>query len=414
MSGISKKETLSISRGKDNSKLKLGVAAAMPSSSFDNRKEQCFEEKRVALRCYKLIGSARNFNLLQRLNEDNNYDNDDSNTDMDIASSIEVATLEDDCEDDKSLQCVIDENEPPHQSLQNDLDVTTYHNRRKLNVTTLHNTVCDSVAKVSNPRKVLFDVNTSAENRSFLSAANNTSTASSVINETEAVGVHDDKEETVNTKFAARELSMMFSSPAPNGSSKQNQSSLKSSNKLLFSVHRNRQCVNESNDSSTTELPDVSFSYYRDADQGTRNDTERSVFKIFEETSSQESSDSSNQKELQLGNDSDSDSSGASSGYGGEDNTASLDDIMDLMKDIKHRDSSPERKQRANNDFQIFCDTSADDDNDTGNVTGFSQGAELSEDIEAIGGDISCILHNRDGDTIRLQEKVSKLDITTD
>ena len=43
--------------------------------------------------------------------------------------------------------------------------------------------------------------------------ANNLSTASSTVNESHAVGIPKE-EETINTKLAMKELSMMFSSPA--------------------------------------------------------------------------------------------------------------------------------------------------------------------------------------------------------
>ncbi len=350
-----------------------------PSTHHSSEGGKCFEEKRADLRYYTLANSAMNFNLLQIRSEKNGGIDENSDMDMDIAT-------EDEYEESESSQVDNDENVPPYRKPNDHLNMTTFQDRKApLNVTTLHGTICDSVAKKSNPRKVLFDVNSSLENRSFISATNNTSTTSSVCyNENEAVGVQGDKEETVNTKFAARELSMMFSSPAQNNnlSGNKNHASLSSkqssTTKLLFSVHRSKHCVDESNESSTAELND-SFNISRNFERISKPNDEhhRSVFKIFEESSSQETSKDESPNPSRSDSSSD-DSSVNSSKCGGGEDTASLADIMDLMKDINNNNN----------------------------------GSVVTDDITAIGGDLSCILHNKDGDTIRLQEKVSQLDIS--
>ena len=202
-------------RTKSNTRqTKSDVVENIPPNKTSSGEYKSFEEKRATSKYFTLVSSETNFNLLQRHEERFAEDIENSCTDMDIASSMDMVAMEED-DDDESSHVTTDENVPPTKGGNNDLNVTTFHDKKApLNVTTLHGTVCDSVAKKSNPRKVLFDVNTSFGNRSVASNVNNTSTASSVINESEAVGIHDDKEETVNTKFAARELSMMFSSPA--------------------------------------------------------------------------------------------------------------------------------------------------------------------------------------------------------
>ena len=123
--------------------------------------EQCFEERRMLARFYILTNESENFNLLVK---------DESRMDED---SIEDVEMEE--EDERSN------------------DVTT---------------------PVIPSRRVLFSLNVSVDSQSN-SFIFNASTASSTINERDAVGVAVAKEEeTINTKLAMKELSMMFSSPA--------------------------------------------------------------------------------------------------------------------------------------------------------------------------------------------------------
>jgi hypothetical protein len=352
-----------------------------------------FEESRAKIKYFTLASSYTNINKLQR-HASIEDSTDDSCMDIDTASSFENITAE-----DVPFTIYGDENEAPSEDC-NALNMTTCHDRKApLNVTTLHGTICDTAMKKSNPSKVLFDVNTSFGNKSVISAANNTSIASSVINEREAVGIFDDREETVNTKFAARELSMMFSSPVVNESIKKS-SSKTSTSKLLFSVHRNERFVNESNDSSTVELNDDVFSKYQAKNHETKQDELNSVFKIFEEVSSSEDSNekSSTKSGFQIHeDDSDSDSSYPIEEENG-DSTASLGDIKDLMAGINNNGTV-----RDTHDFQIYCNSSV--------CSGADDGAVLTDNIASIGGDLSCIFSANDSDTMHLQERVRQMSI---
>lgn len=274
------------------------------SSRRSDKNEICFEERRAQSKYYKLHSSENNFNLLERsqmeqYDKENQYE--ESFAQMDESSSIEEVDMEE--ETNEGLEMlqnlrIGDENKDPkvlHPS-NNLLNVTTFDEKRNaLNITTLHATVSDSVTKRSNPRKVLFDVNTSVDSRSIVSAANNISTNSSILNENDAVGIHDKEEETVNTKFAARELSMMFSSPGVlNGSLHESHldkhSKKTDSNRLLFSVHRNNsQNMNVSHYSSKEEQENM-LNMFRDQDCDKENN--RGVFKIFEEDAPSHSGES--------------------------------------------------------------------------------------------------------------------------
>ena len=126
--------------------------------------EQCFEERRMIARYYRLLTEADNFNTLAK---DDSQIDEDSTEDVDMEEEISY-----------------DEQEG----------------------TTLPQ------ARVS--RRVLFAMNVSVDSHcnSFVL---NASTASSTVNERDAVGFAGAKEEeTINTKLAMKELSMMFSSPA--------------------------------------------------------------------------------------------------------------------------------------------------------------------------------------------------------
>ena len=97
------------------------------------------------------------------------------------------------------------------------------------------------------PRRVLFGANTTIGSISNEYHLNNY-VESSIVDGPDAVGVITEKEETINTRFAAKELSMMFSSPIVdcknnNSDNKSiiglavNCNNFSSSLKPLFSVH---------------------------------------------------------------------------------------------------------------------------------------------------------------------------------
>lgn len=138
--------------------------------------EQSFEEARATSQCYKLAPPSVNFNLLK------------ASTKIDQSSEMEL-------DDGESMEVSMASSSSPVQSSPN--------TEQPLKMQRVD-------AKPTG--RVLFRPDPSFEN-----SMNHTtiSTASSVINEADAVGVPTKREEeTINTKLAMRELSMMFSSPA--------------------------------------------------------------------------------------------------------------------------------------------------------------------------------------------------------
>jgi len=145
------------------------------SCGFDKRlvtkgsdgQEQCFEEGRAQARYYHLVDSTTAFNLLAVVSKQG----DDSTMDV----SMGDLSMNDDSEDCKPAA----------------------YSRRS--------------SKKTPVPKALFSGDVSMDSFNM----NNISTASSTVNESHAVGVPMTKEEeTINTKLAMKELSMMFSSPA--------------------------------------------------------------------------------------------------------------------------------------------------------------------------------------------------------
>lgn len=137
--------------------------------------EQCFEEARAKFKWFSIAPSSVNFNLLH-------VEKVDQSSQMDL-------------DEEESMDVSMSESLPP--SPQNNAS----DQPRKF--------------KRLNPNeegRVLFRAETSFE-ASWNQTAN--SNASSTIHELDGVGVATKKEEeTINTKFAMKELSMMFSSPA--------------------------------------------------------------------------------------------------------------------------------------------------------------------------------------------------------
>ena len=137
--------------------------------------EQCFEEGRSRVGSYRLLGPSENFNTLRRIEIAS------SSMDIDESGSIEEVEME----EEENLSFATRQAETP-------LPPSAFKTRR-----------------------VLFSLNVSMDNQSK-SIILNASTASSTVNEHDAVGFTPAgrEEETINTKFAMKELSMMFSSPA--------------------------------------------------------------------------------------------------------------------------------------------------------------------------------------------------------
>lgn len=143
----------------------------------EHGEEQAFEEARARQKRFTLAAAENNFNLLQAIRADQSSQmdlDDDGSTDVSITDSERAAYF-----------------------------------------------ASDSSFRVQ-PRK-LARVHSKTEGRALFSSQNSfeaslnhtaISTASSTVRDTDAVGVPTNKEEeTINTKFAMRELSMMFSSP---------------------------------------------------------------------------------------------------------------------------------------------------------------------------------------------------------
>lgn len=150
-------------------------------SKDDTGQEQCFEEQRANRNYFKTVSSNANFNYLhQPVQGDRSKLMDDSGMEIDDTTTVGDLSMED----------------------------------AKVN---------DSVAssQKQSSRRVLFRNDTSFQEPEV--SMNNVSQCSSTINSAHAVGVDNPEEETINTKLAFKELSMMFSSPAMGLSSTKNE-----------------------------------------------------------------------------------------------------------------------------------------------------------------------------------------------
>jgi hypothetical protein len=141
--------------------------------------EQCFEEARASAGNFKIAPPCSNMNLLHRLSSNRL---NDSAMSLEESGSIDVSM-----EDSDRQPC-----RPPTRE--------------------------ERPTKVARPvRKALVTKSLFRADCSYdaVPTPRNISTASSAIDEAVAVGVPEGREEqTINTQFALRELSMMFSSPA--------------------------------------------------------------------------------------------------------------------------------------------------------------------------------------------------------
>lgn len=186
-------------------------------SSLEGKEILCVEEERVRLRCYQLMTGGSNINLLMDRTDVVDISLDESSVmSIDMEDSIaEVHCGEDQASSSRSRNTLF----PIAENITTAGDTDVEHN--VLNVSNISN-------------------------------------ASSVLNERDAVGVSG-TEETVNTKFAMRELSMMFSSPgaAIDSYDKINESKVMP-NKTFFSATDNSfatlKCTNKAHvsDGNTT------------------------------------------------------------------------------------------------------------------------------------------------------------------
>ncbi|KAL7541422.1 hypothetical protein ACHAXR_010909, partial [Thalassiosira sp. AJA248-18] len=220
--------------------------------------ECCFEEQRMVARYYKLNLPDDNFNLLKEKDIDQN----ESSSQMDVEESMDVneSTIEEiDMEDDREEVAA-----KPAKSV---LKSSLRHGSTAVKVSE------EEVTTTVNPRRVLFGANTNVVYTNDAPA--NTSTASSELN-----GSFVRAEETINTKLANAEISMMFSSPNANASLSETpagKSLLSSSfNQPLFSTNSKKNSIGSSfsiHDENKAESGGLNFSIYQeDANEKSTSD----------------------------------------------------------------------------------------------------------------------------------------------
>ncbi|KAL7441425.1 hypothetical protein ACHAXM_007832 [Skeletonema potamos] len=169
--------------------------------------ECCFEERRLERRYYKLLSFEENFNLLKQ----DSYEDEKETSQMDVETSLEDEDMEEcTAEFDEHLVKLM---EKPKSMLKSSL-------RIGMKTRTLE-------TPSTGTRKVLFGANTNVEYNNKDESLNTTS-GSSQLN-----GSFVRAEETINTKLANAEISMMFCSPNANVSR------VESPGKPLFSSSHN-------------------------------------------------------------------------------------------------------------------------------------------------------------------------------
>ena len=206
--------------------------------------ECCFEERRAMAGYYKVSSNVGDYNKLQTQEVA-----DDINTSlMDVDESIEEVEME-------------------------DIQMNGTANRLK-SALKPSSKASELNTSVANPRRVLFGANTEVPTQ--INESVNTSTASSQLNGSFV----RDREETINTKLANAEISMMFCSPNNNESMSElpGRSFLASNcKKPLFSTSR-KENSNSDEDIGTT------FSIFQDTNRGPLPaSTQSAQFDIFQD-----------------------------------------------------------------------------------------------------------------------------------
>ena len=182
---------------KVNKKVVSGFTKRLLAKDQDGQ-ERCFEEARAAAKYYRLVSSEKDINLLE-VQEIPITARESSTMELEEdESSINDVEMEDDITE-------VEDNRTEYEGYSPHDDTQIKSIRQSLVV---QGTREESTAREPTPQRVLFGLNRS------VASALNTSVASSTMDEMDAVGVPMGKEEeTINTKFAKIELSMMFSSP---------------------------------------------------------------------------------------------------------------------------------------------------------------------------------------------------------
>ena len=179
-----------------NAKLSVdGDCNPEPERQDRSGDERCYEERRLNRRYFTLVSGDCDFNLLKR--EDCSVQNNNSSL-MDIEESL----IE---EEEESIE------EVNMEDITEDVVIRPIKSVLKSSLHTAKNTppIHDENTGLMNPRRVLFGANTNVVFPTESSV--NTSTASSQLN-----GSFIRAEETINTKLAKVDISMMFSSPNAN------------------------------------------------------------------------------------------------------------------------------------------------------------------------------------------------------
>ena len=198
--------------------------------------ECCFEERRAGARCYKLISSRENCNLLHKRTEDS----------MDMEESIDEVNMEDETEENGSA--------PKPSSILKSTLKSSLRTRKTGDDEQEH-------TGTVNPRRVLFGANT---NVVFTNEASvNTSTASSQPDESFVRA-----EETINTRLANAEISMMFSSPGNNNASV---TDLSFSKPLFSTTNKKDNGRAGPNDDNRPGATALNFSIYHEDDEDAEN-----------------------------------------------------------------------------------------------------------------------------------------------
>ena len=176
---------------------KKQVADEERTKDAGSDKEHCFEELRLHAHYYTLASSDANFNLLKQ--DDNDQSDSSSRMDVEESMMVDESCSEMDTEDDTKV--II--KQPNKSALKSSLKQRHFVNSS--------GTKDEEVGAVANPHRVLFGATTNVVYTN--NASVDTSTASSQFN-----GSFVKVEETINTKLANAEISMMFSSPNANAS----------------------------------------------------------------------------------------------------------------------------------------------------------------------------------------------------
>ena len=354
-------------RSDGRAELPCGFDKSLCRKGHDGQ-ERCFEEARARARNYKLVPSDADINLL-KAEEAPGMDKDDSSMDVD-SSFVNDVEMDDDEQGDVSMASV------PTPNVN-----ASVHERSGFIASTLNRTGPISSSKPPMPKRVLFGLN----NTVISHDPNDTSAASSTMNERDAVGVANmgKEEETINTKFALKELSMMFTSPGGDAES-DGEDCDGGMAKPLFSLHtarKNRCNLTPASEASsvdeTTNGDTATFSVVADLmcdNKGFRECSKSTEpFAIHEEKNrhDHEENESVGQPAtvgpfggsatpLTIFKDPTSGQNDLDSAEKDNGNTARFSDLGDAFQDLVHDVGGKNERKSGEGGFQIFVDNEAE------------------------------------------------------